>query len=324
MTRHRSGDRTVTAPGNVQPADAEEVALPHDVAVELLNAAIHDFASHQGVRVLTIKGRALADQGLRQVRGSSDADVLVDPAEFERLWGLLQTHGWTDRDKAFLVDLPPAGSVLAPHARTLEHPEWPCHLDLHRYYPGLLKPAAEVFDTLWAARSETVMAHRACPVPNPCDHWLIAALHAERSRDAAQLEDLEERALARLQDDFTNLDERARLTGASGPLSGPLGRLLGTTPALTSKEEELTRLWRRRVASEHTLPEALVEQFRVTDWKGRLRLALRQLVPSSRFAQAFHGAKTHPASLARFYLLRLISAPRHAARVVVAALRTDR
>lgn len=85
MTRHRSGDRTVTAPGTVQPANTGEVALPHDVAVELLNAAIHDFASHHGVRVLTIKGRALADQGLRQVRGSSDADVLVDPAEFERL-----------------------------------------------------------------------------------------------------------------------------------------------------------------------------------------------------------------------------------------------
>lgn len=324
MTRRRSGEHSAAESGNGRAPALDHVKLPHDVAVELLNAAIHDFASRHGVRVLTIKGRALADQGLRHGRGSSDADVLVDPADFEELWGLLQTHGWSDRDKAVLVDLPSAGSVLAPHARTLEHPEWPCHLDLHRYYPGFLMPAPDVFDTLWAARSATTMANRSCWVPAPSDHWLIAALHADRSRDAAQLRDLEDRARTRLQDDLADLVERARRTGASGPLSGPLRRLTGTAPTLSTGQEELTRLWRRRVASEHTLPEALAEQFRGADWKGRLRLALRQLVPSTRFAQAFHGATHDPRSLALFYLRRLIIAPRHAARVVVAALRKDR
>ncbi len=30
--------------------------------------------------------------------------------------------------------------MLAPHARTLEHPRWPCQLDLHRYYPDSCDP----------------------------------------------------------------------------------------------------------------------------------------------------------------------------------------
>lgn len=320
MTQRRGGDRSF--PGAENPRSPE--TLPHDVAVELLNVAIHDFASLHGIRLLTIKGRPLADQGLRNVRGSSDADVLVDPVDFDRLWALLQTAGWFDRDKAVLVDLPPRGSVLAPHARTLEHPLWPCHLDLHRYYPGFLRPPTEVFEVLWAARTTTTMAHRECAVPRPTDHWLIAALHAERSHDPAQLEDLEGRARARLKEDFDDLGERARLTGATGPLNSPLERLLGRQQTLSAPERELTDLWRRRLSSERTLPEALVEQFRTAGWRGRVRLALRQLVPSTRFAQAFHGAGTDPRSLAGFYARRFANAPRQAARVLAAALRRDR
>ncbi len=211
-TRRREGSRVETGSTGTPDAGIELVPLPHNVAVELLAAAVNDFAQLHGIRILTIKGRVLADQGLRAVRGSSDVDVLVDPSAFERLWAILRSSGWTDRDRAVLVDLPREGTVLAPHARTLEHPQWPCHLDLHRYYPGFLNPAQDVFDTLWDARTTIDLAHRACPVPGVADHWLIAALHATRSRDTGQLADLEERATSRLSTDLSDLAERAQIT----------------------------------------------------------------------------------------------------------------
>lgn len=320
-TRRREGSRTAAAPPGAPGPASELVPLPHNVAVELLAAAVNDFAELHGIRVLTIKGRVLADQGLRAVRGSSDVDVLVDPSAFERLWRLLRSSGWTDRDKAVLVELPREGSVLAPHARTLEHPQWPCHLDLHRYYPGFLSPAQDVFDTLWEARSTIELAHRVCPVPSATDHWLVAALHAARSRDAVQLLDLEERAAERLSADMGDLSRRAVATGAVGPLRDTLKRLTGDTFALSPEADRLTALWRRRVESPDDLPETLAEQFAGASWPARARLAARKLVPSPRFAQAFFGVADDPLSLLRFYLRRIVTAPAKLLRIFEAARR---
>ncbi|AOX45504.1 nucleotidyltransferase family protein [Microbacterium sp. BH-3-3-3] len=299
-----------------RPTKLPEVALPSPVAVELLTAAINDFARLHGVRVLTIKGRALTEQGLRAVRDSSDVDVLVDPADFSRLWNILRANGWSDRDKAVLVDLPPAGSVLAPHARTLEHAQWPCHLDLHRYYPGLVKPVQEVFDALWEARGSVRIAHAECVVPSPSDHWLIAAVHAARSHDDAQAMDLEDRARARLDGDLRDVISRARVLGAAGPLAGTLQRVTGQTIPIPADEQRLTDLWSRRLGSDQTLPEAVVEQFADAGWTARLQLAARKVVPSARFAQAFFGVKNDPLSLAAFYIRRAVTAPLKLARIV--------
>ena len=315
MTRRR-GDRSATAPADARIPDAVQVDLPHNVAVELLAAAVSDFAELHGVRTLVIKGRVLADQGLRAVRGSSDVDVLVDPAAFERLWGLLRSNGWTDRDKAVLVDLPREGSVLAPHARTLEHPHWPCHLDLHRYYPGFLKPAQSVFDTLWEARSTIDLAHRKCSVPAVADHWLIAALHSERSRDVAQLKDLEQRSVSSPSLDLNNLAERAIEMGAEGPLRDILTRLTGQTFPLSAQSERLTALWRKRIYSEVTLPETLLEQLREASWPLRICLLARKLAPSRRFVQAFTGTPDDRMSMMRFYVRRWGKAPRKLIQLV--------
>lgn len=320
-TRRREGNRVEAGSTATPDAGIELVPLPHNVAVELLAAAVNDFAELHGIRILTIKGRVLADQGLRAVRGSSDVDVLVDPSAFERLWAILRSSGWTDRDRAVLVDLPREGTVLAPHARTLEHPQWPCHLDLHRYYPGFLNPAQDVFDTLWEARTTIDLAHRACPVPGVADHWLIAALHATRSRDAGQLADLEERATPRLSTDLSDLAERAHLTGAAGPLRETLRDLTGVTVTLTPEADRLTALWRRRIESPDDLPETLAEQFAGASWSTRVRLAARKLVPSPRFAQAFFGVADDPISLLRFYLHRIVTAPVKLFRILAASRR---
>lgn len=320
-THRREGSRIEAGATATPDAGAELVPLPHNIAVELLAAAVNDFAELHGIRILTIKGRVLADQGLRAVRGSSDVDVLVDPSAFELLWGLLRSSGWTDRDKAVLVELPREGTVLAPHARTLEHPQWPCHLDLHRYYPGFLNPAQDVFDTLWEARSSIELAHRECPVPAATDHWLLAALHAVRSRDSGQLVDLEERAASRLSTDLGDLAERALATGSAGPLRDTLNRLTGVTLALSPEADRLTALWRRRVESPDDLPETLAEQFAGASWPMRVRLAARKLVPSPRFAQAFFGVADDPLSLLRFYLHRIVTAPAKLLRILAAARR---
>lgn len=291
------------------PDEDSSVVMPHAVAVALLPPAIHRVAAANGIRVLSIKGAVLAQQGLRSRRRPSDVDVLVDPALFEELVAILRSTGWRDRDGKVLVPLPREGTVLAPHARTLEHPRWPCQLDLHRYYPGFLRPAQDVFDRLWEQRHTAQLAHADCDVPSPTDHWLLAALHVLRSGDDPQLRELETTAADVLHGRERDLLIRAEELGAVGPLREPLTRLLGTSPVVPESDVELLAEWTRRIHDPGNLPDAFLEQFRVAGGATRIRLVLRQAWPPPRSARAFHDIGEGPFALARFYLARLALAP---------------
>lgn len=295
--------------GRRQAQDAPSVPMPHGVAVALLAPAVHHVASAHGIRVLSIKGEVLERQGLRAGRTASDVDILVDPAHYAALVRILGAHGWGDRDGRVFVDLPGSGTVLAPHARTLEHPDWPCHLDLHRYYPGFLRPAQEVFDLLWESREAVDLAHSRCWAPDPVDHWLLASLHVARSHDASQRRDLEEKAAGTLSDRFDGLIERALSLGAGGPLRDSLERLTGTRVDIPESERRLLAVWTRRIEAPGTLPDAFVEQFREARASTRIKLLLREAWPPPRSVRAFHDIDPGGLGLVRFYLRRLVVAP---------------
>ncbi|WP_431796131.1 nucleotidyltransferase family protein [Microbacterium enclense] len=298
--------------GTAAPRTADpdaSVRMPHSAAVDLLAPVLHHVAAANGIRVLSIKGSVLSEQGLREPRQPSDVDILVDPLRFDDLVVLLRAAGWMDRDRKVLVPLPASGTVLAPHARTLEHPNWPCQLDLHRYYPGFLRSAAAVFDHLWGARVIVEIAHAGCGVPAPPDHWILAALHALRSGDDDQLSELEVAAARVFAGRQSALLARAEVLGAVGPLGDSLERLTGLRPEVPESEQELLTAWQRRIADPESLPEAFIEQFRAARGLTRLQFAARQAWPTPRSARAFHDVGPGPLGLARFYIARLAVAP---------------
>lgn len=293
------------------PPTGGSVAIPHPVAVTLLAPLIQTVATSRGVRILCIKGDALALQGLRTQRASGDVDVLVDPDRFEEFSDILRAYGWRDRDRQVLTPLPAAGSVTMPHARTLEHPHWPAHLDLHRYYPGFLGPADETFEMLWAGRETIARDHLEYVVPSAMDHWILAALHAARSADVAQTRDLEEHARQTFGDRLASVRDRAVVLRASGPLRDVLAELGARDPVDDAAAAPLLEAWRRRL-NEGTKDEAFVEQLVTARRLDKLALTLRHLFPHPRSARAFHAVGPGARGMAAFYVRRLAAAPAYA------------
>ncbi|MBO9704835.1 MAG: nucleotidyltransferase family protein, partial [Arthrobacter sp.] len=127
--------------------------LPMSSATPLAYAMVDRLARTNGIRVLAIKGPVLAAMGLRPRKVSSDADILVEPDRMAELCAVLESKGWRDREVRF------SPSILDPHSRTLIHPEWPCDIDVHSYFPGFFGPAEDVFDVLWEGRVSVSMAN---------------------------------------------------------------------------------------------------------------------------------------------------------------------
>ncbi|MGC0368430.1 nucleotidyltransferase family protein [Microbacterium sp. SLBN-111] len=301
--------RASTADGQAT-ADAF-VEVPQRAAVSLLAPVVQAFADRHGIRILGIKGQALALQGLRTARSTGDVDMLVDPSRFDELCALLRHHRWRDRDGKILVPLPPEGSASVPHARTLEHPHWPTHLDLHRYYPGFLGPAQETFEFLWDARDRVGDGTLSLEVPARIDHWLLAALHAIRSGDERQMTDLRERAQAEFAGRMSTVLERGIELRAFEPLRGQFLLLGEQGPAPANVEPPLLTAWNRRLRDSRADDDAFVEQ--LLDARGRVRMALllRQIFPPPRSARAFHAVAPGPLGLLAFYARRLLSGPRY-------------
>ncbi len=149
------------------------VVIPTAVRVELAHAAVQRLAESVAVDVLHIKGPAV-HPGLRtRASGGSDVDVIVRPADVDRLMATLHDHGW-EVETTF-----GAGSVF-DHAANLYHPSWGL-LDVHRHYPGMDRDPAHAFETLWSTRGSVDLAHVPCPVPDPLSQSLVLLLHAART-----------------------------------------------------------------------------------------------------------------------------------------------
>lgn len=217
-------------------------------AVDLLHPVVHRVAEEAGVRVLFIKGPALAMQGLRPERSSVDVDVLVDPARFEDMQAAMRRYGWR-------IDVPMTGPhVLTFHSKAHRHDTWPCEVDVHDRFPGFFAEPQDVFEALWARRTTVTIAGRDVPCPDVLGHATVAALHA--LRDPAYLRsrrDLDYMVTV-LRDrlDTSQLAELAGLaldTGASDTLRPFLDALGAPRLGEGSTSPQDLAAWRVRTAS---------------------------------------------------------------------------
>lgn len=183
-------------------------------AVPLAAALVSSAGARIGVRTLVIKGPTLAEHGLREPRDSNDVDVLVEPDGVEALARALSKYAWTERAVAF------AGQSDAPHALTLFHREWPCDLDLHRFFPGFLADPSEVFDALWETRSRMKLGHIECAVPSVVASALIYQLSLLRGRESVENSELRQWSQSLNEHQRNELSTLIRTTGADLSLTG--------------------------------------------------------------------------------------------------------
>lgn len=224
----------------------------------LAQALVAFLGRTHGIRVLAIKGATASMQGLRPAKASSDADVLVDPVEMDRLLELLAERGWHPR----VVPLEP--NIVSPHSVTLINAEWPCDIDVHRHYPGLLGDASAVFEEFWGRRTVLEIAGTPVESVNRIGGALILALHDLRAPHGSPVEQ-RLTALARtIRESFSEAEreeliavvvetravEPARpflqLLGADLPTQRPRGAELAEWRALTHSPNR-TILWLREL-----------------------------------------------------------------------------
>lgn len=154
---------------------ADDVAqLSISEGVLLGHAMVSRLAGSLGIRAFFIKGPASVVQGLRQPKTSADVDVFVDPAGLEGLLQGLRERGWGERP----VD--PDSRTFPRHSVTVDHPEWPCCIDVHFRFPGMENPADRCFEVMWASTEDLELAGQAVRVPSKALGILILALHGFR------------------------------------------------------------------------------------------------------------------------------------------------
>lgn len=146
--------------------------------VELAYALVSHVARSRGIRTLMVKGPMAAEDGLRAPRVVADADVLVEPGQFETLYQLIRDRGWHPRVAR------ESPRFLAWHSRTLIHDSWPCDIDMHRYFPGFFGDPDRVFKALWAGRRVRGDVGASAVIPSRAGMAVIVALHALRSPEA--------------------------------------------------------------------------------------------------------------------------------------------
>lgn len=236
-------------------------------AVPLAHAVVDRVAAEQGVRVVFVKGPIAVAQGLRSARTSVDVDVLVAPADLDGLVAALHAIGWDDEQ---VYGTPTA----ATYSRTIRHLRWPCELDLHVRFPGLLAAPEEVFERLWDRHDTAPVAARELPCLDRTAQALILAVNALRDPQATDKQSELDDLVGRVRDSFSGPDlaDLADLALAVGAVetAGPFLERVGAVPDESGEtDQEGLRAWRMR-----TQPE-----WRVATWLEDLRSTPRRRWP---------------------------------------------
>ncbi|MCC2034043.1 nucleotidyltransferase family protein [Microbacterium allomyrinae] len=254
------------------------VALGLGDSVELAHVWAHHVASERGIRVLSVKGASLAHHGLRDARQSADVDVLVDPSRLDDYLAAVASAGWRERPSSY------ASRRFTLHSHALAHPDWPCDLDVHAYFPGFLADPQHVFDTLWERRATFPAAHRTCATPDRVAAALILALHSLRGghrdpRHQRELDRLIEIA-ALTEDERRDAAVLAVDTGCAATLEDVLPRLGVDAPAAPPPDPAALQLWRGRVAARSEASYFWLTTLRAARWRDRPPIAFRAVWPS--------------------------------------------
>jgi len=216
-------------------------------AVPLCLVVVERILQRAEVRTLAIKGPAFATLGVRPERLSMDVDVLVDPAQRHLALETLRSAGWTDWAPESLYQ------PFEAHSKTLEHPLWPCSLDLHWTFPGFLALPETTFEALWEARACVEIAHQ--PVDTLCRPHALAleTLHVLRDCPQDSEHQFVRGVLAAMPQELTSEETQAlgdllERTGASQTLA-PLAELTGAKASASVSDnirDPALESWRHR------------------------------------------------------------------------------
>lgn len=184
--------------------------LTLESAVPLAHAWLQALLTRLSMRGVFMKGPALSHHGIRHPRVSADVDLLVERHEAPRLLDALRAAGWLERSDSGLQRSAPSHSV------TLWHPLWPCDLDVHVAYPGLLAGEQTSFDAIWDVTTTVAIAHRPCVVPGRTFSAVHLALHSLRgdARQARHIQELE--VVTRVPFTRAEVDRIGELSSATG------------------------------------------------------------------------------------------------------------
>jgi len=158
--------------------DESQVSVPLSVRLRFGHAAVQHLAEEIGVDLLHIKGAAV-DPSLRPSGyAGSDVDVLVRPADVDRLDQAMRQHGWR------LYSTFEYGSPFG-HAQTYLHDAWG-YIDVHRFFPGIRVAPERAFNLFWSDRHEREIAGVGCQVPSVPAQGALLVLNAARSTSRAK------------------------------------------------------------------------------------------------------------------------------------------
>lgn len=185
-------------------------------AVEIGHAWVQRLAESASIRVLFLKGPNLGRQGLRPHHESSDIDAMPAPEDFDSLCRALEECGWRERPLTLI------SRIATTHSRTYVHDYWPCDIDVHGSYPGLLAGAAPAFEELWRHRVRGRFANQPCWVTDRVASIVTLGLHSVRGTTAQPRHEAEMAWLMTVRLTSSERRELARLavrTGAAVPLT---------------------------------------------------------------------------------------------------------
>jgi hypothetical protein len=258
--------------------------LPLGVASALVAALVQEVAARTTARTLLVKGRVADHFGLRPPRTSADVDVLVEPSRYPQVVAEFAALGWVARPEM------EASTVLSAHSASLVHPEWPCDIDVHSFFPGLLAGAETAFDALWNERSIVDGGGIDCSATGITGSVIVAALHSLRhvSDDPRYARELE--SAAEVVDEWSDSQKRrlgrlAEATGAAGPMAEWLAArgiavVVQPSPGLED--------WFARRESGDTFAGQFVAGMAQAGWRDRWRLAWITVWPREEQLRAAH------------------------------------
>lgn len=251
-------------------ASATQLSIPEGVL--LGHALASRVADSLGIRAFFIKGPVSVIQGLRQPKMSRDVDIFVAPSSLEQMLQGLRERGWRERP----VD--PDSRTFPKHSVTVDHPEWPCCIDVHFRFPGMENSASDCFDVMLENTEDLELAGQEVRIPSMALGILILALHALRSPELhACRQELE--FLARLterQAQASPVLEMAIATGSLAAMRPFLEDLLHGTAVPGWPEPSVE--WRNRLKAKEPGSARLIAIVQAP-WRDKPKMLWRAIFP---------------------------------------------
>lgn len=253
----------------------EGAVLSLQDATRLAQASVAAQAAMDGLDVIFLKGIGAQAHGLRPGHVSTDVDVLCRGEDLEAVARQLVARGWSPRPK------PRTAAFYSAHAVTYFHPSWPCDIDVHIRFPGLLLEPDDAFEKLFEASQVIQVAGVPSLIPSLLDSIVILAAHSARTRNRRRDSDKATESLAEWVVANLDIEQRSALVVRARALGAALACLALTDrlgvdaePSTVGALSDSERAWLLTEASGHSLASALLNEIRLNGpWKSRRAIA---------------------------------------------------